>query len=55
MVGGIIIFSLITAIISSAYVSRLNRDKRIDLEYKIDYLTSEVEKLNEKIDEMNKR
>ncbi|WP_405305456.1 potassium channel family protein [Methanobrevibacter sp.] len=55
MVGGIIIFSLITAIISSAYVSKLNRDKRNDLESKIDYLTSEVEKLNEKIDEMNKR
>ena len=55
MVGGIVIFSLITAIISSAYVSRLNRDKRKDLESKIDNLTSEVEKLNKKIDEMNKR
>ena len=55
MVGGILIFSLITAIISSAYVSRLNKDKRKDLESKIDNLTSEVEKLNRKIDEMNKR
>ena len=42
MVGGIVIFSLITAIISSAYVSKLNRDKRKDLESKIDNLTSEV-------------
>lgn len=55
MVGGIVIFSLITAIISSAYVSKLSRDKRNDLESKIDYLTSEVEKLNKKIDELNKR
>ena len=55
MLGGILIFSLITAIISSAYVSRLNRDNRKDLESKIDDLTSEVEKLNKKIDEMNKR
>ena len=55
MVGGIIIFSMITAIISSAYVSRLNRDKRKDLESKIDNLTAEVEKLNKKIDELNKR
>jgi outer membrane murein-binding lipoprotein Lpp len=50
-----LIFSLITAIISSAYVSRLNRDNRKDLESKIDDLTSEVEKLNKKIDELNKK
>lgn len=55
MVGGIIIFSLITAIISSAYISRLNRQNRADLESKIDNLSREVEKLNEKIDELNRR
>ena len=55
MVGGIILFSLITAIISSAYVSRLNREARSDLESKIDSLTSEVEKLNKKIDELNEK
>lgn len=55
MVGGIFIFSLITAIISSAYVSKLNRESRDDMESKIDYLTSEVEKLNKKIDELNNK
>ncbi|MDO5814197.1 MAG: ion channel [Methanobrevibacter sp.] len=55
MVGGILIFSLITAIISSAYVSKLNRDKRNDLESKIDDLTVQVKKLNEKIDELNNK
>lgn len=55
MVGGILIFSLITAIISSAYVSKLNRDKHNDLESKIDDLTVQLEKLNEKIDELNKK
>lgn len=55
MVGGIIIFSLITAIISSAYISRLNRETRNDLESKIDNLTREVEKLNRKIDELDEK
>ena len=55
MVGGILIFSLITAIISSAYVSKLNRQTRNDLESKIDNLTCEIEKLNKKIDELNRK
>ena len=55
MVGGILIFSLITAIISSAYVARLNKDKTKDLESKIDDLTAQIEKLNEKIDELSKK
>lgn len=55
MIGGILIFSLMTAIISSAYVSRLNRENRQDLESKIDDLTRNVEELNRKIDELNRK
>ena len=55
MVGGILIFSLMTAIISSAYVSRLNRENRQDMESKIDDLTRNVEELNRKIDELSKK
>lgn len=55
MVGGIIIFSLITAIISSAYISKLNRQNRKDMESKIDNLTAKVEMLSEKIDELSKK
>ncbi len=55
MVGGIVIFSLITAIISSAFISRLNRQNRKDLESKIDNLTSKVEILEKKIDDLEKK
>ena len=54
MVGGIIIFATITAVISSIYVSKISRDHHEDLESKIDDLTSEIERLNEKIDELKK-
>lgn len=52
MIGGILIFSFITAVISSAYVSRISKDNHSDLESKIEDLTSEIERLNEKIDEL---
>jgi voltage-gated potassium channel len=52
MIGGILIFSVITAVISSIYVSRISRDNHSDLESKIDDLTSEIERLNKKIDEL---
>ena len=55
MIGGIMIFSLMTAIISSAYVSRLNRENREDLESKIDDLARNVDELNRKIDELNRK
>ena len=54
MVGGIIIFATITAVISSIYVSKISRDHHEDLESKIDDLTLEIERLNEKIDELKK-
>ena len=54
MLGGIIIFATITAVISSVYVSRVSRDHHDNLESKIDDLTSEIERLNEKIDELKK-
>ena len=54
MVGGIVIFATITAVISSIYVSKISRDHHEDLESKIEDLTSEIEKLNEKIDELKK-
>lgn len=53
MIGGILIFASITAVISSLYVSKINRDDRQNLESKLEYLTLEVEKLNKKIDELN--
>lgn len=55
MIGGILIFSTITAVISSIYVSRISKDSRDDLESKIDDLTFEIKKLNEKIDELKKK
>lgn len=54
MIGGIIIFSTLTAVISSLYVSRISRDNHDDLESKINDLTLEIEKLNKKIDELKK-
>lgn len=54
MICGILIFATITAVISSAYVSKINRDTHDSLEAKIDGLSSEIEKLNEKIDELKK-
>lgn len=54
MIGGILIFATITAVISSVYLSKINRDTRDSLEAKIDGLNSEIEKLNEKIDELKK-
>lgn len=52
MIGGILIFSTITAVISSVYISRVNRDHHDSLESKIEDLTSEIEKLNGKIDDL---
>ena len=52
MVGGIIIFSFLTAVISSLYISKINKDNNADLESKIEKLTAEVEELNKKIDEL---
>lgn len=54
MIGGILIFATLTAVISSLYVSKISRDKHDALESKIDDLTCEIEKLNEKIDELKK-
>jgi voltage-gated potassium channel len=55
MVGGILIFATVTAVISSLYVSKISRDQHSDLESKIDDLASEIERLNEKIDELKKQ
>lgn len=52
MIGGILIFASLTAVISSLYVSKLSRAKHEDLESKIEELTAEIEKLNKKIDEL---
>lgn len=52
MIGGIIIFSTLTAVISSIYVSKISRDNHSNLESKIEDLTSEIEKLNKKIDDL---
>ena len=54
MVGGILIFSTITAVISSIYVTRINTDNHDDLDSKLKDLTCEMEKLNKKIDELKK-
>ena len=52
MIGGILIFATITAVISSIYVSKISRDNHSDLESKIDDLTGEIERLNKKIDDL---
>ena len=52
MVGGILIFASLTAVISSLYMSRISRDNHDELKSKIEELNSEIEKLNKKIDEL---
>lgn len=54
MIGGILIFATLTAVISSLYVSKISNENHDNLNSKIDELTSEIEKLNEKIDELKK-
>ena len=54
MIGGILIFASVTAVISSQYVAMINKTHHDALELKIEELNSEIEKLNDKIDEMNK-
>ena len=54
MIGGILIFATVTAVISSQYISRINKNHRNELEEKIENLTCEIEKLNRKIDELKK-
>ena len=52
MIGGILIFATITAVISSVYVSKISKDNHDELESKIEELTAEIEKLNKKIDDL---
>lgn len=52
MVGGILIFATVTAVISSIYVTKINQDAHDDLSFKIDNLTCEIENLNKKIEEL---
>lgn len=55
MIGGIVIFALVTAVISSLYISKINRTHHNDLESKIEDLTSKVDELNKKIDELSEK
>lgn len=55
MIGGILIFATITAVISSIYMSKLHNSTQEDMESKIDDLTREIEKLHEKIDELKEK
>ena len=52
MIGGILIFASFTAVISSVYMSKISKGHHEELESKIDELTSEIEKLNKKIDDL---
>lgn len=52
MIGGILIFSTITAVISSLYMSKISKANRDDLESKIEDLSEEIKKLNKKIDDL---
>lgn len=54
MVGGILVFASFTAVISSLYISKISKDNHDDVNQKIENLTSEIERLNEKIDELKK-
>ena len=52
MIGGILIFSTITALMSSIYTSKLHKENYANFQSQIDELTGEIKKLNEKNDEM---
>ncbi len=52
MIGGILIFALITALLSSIYTSKLNKENYSNFQSQINELTCEIKKLNEKNDEM---
>lgn len=54
MIGGILIFATFTAVISSLYVSKISSRNHDDLNSKIEDLTCEIEKLNKKIDDLEK-
>lgn len=54
MIGGILVFATFTAVISSLYISKINKRNHDDLNSKIEDLTSEIERLNEKIDDLKK-
>lgn len=55
MIGGILVFATFTAVISSLYISKISKDNHDDLNVKIEELTSEIERLNEKIDDLKKK
>ena len=52
MIGGILIFAIITSLISSIYTSKLNKENYSNFQSQINELTCEIKKLNEKNDEM---
>lgn len=52
MIGGILIFAIITALMSSIYTSKLSKENYDNYQSQINELTYEIKKLNEKNDEM---
>ena len=52
IIGGILIFAIITALISSIYTSKLSKENYDNFQSQINELTYEIKKLNEKNDEM---
>ena len=54
MIGGILIFATLTAAISTIYMSKISRHHHDNLESKIEDLSGEIERLNKKIDELEK-
>ena len=48
MIGGILIFAIITALMSSIYMSKLSAENFNNFQSQINELTCEIKKLNEK-------
>ena len=51
MIGGILIFAIITALMSSIYTSKLSKENYNNFQLQINELTCEIKRLNEKNDE----
>jgi voltage-gated potassium channel len=49
MIGGILTFAIITALISSIYLSKFSKENYDNFQSQIDVLTCEIKKLNEKM------
>lgn len=55
MIGGILIFAIITVLMSSIYTSKLSKENYNNFQLQINELTCEIKRLNEKNDELKEK